>query len=110
MPAPSFMDSGTFNLRDVDNNVLVAKVHVETAEADVAGGRSFVMHWAIAKANAVDNGWGIWSKPTLQANKSWKWEPTTETLAQFLTWMHDGNRKPKLRYMVQSTREQDGVP
>ncbi len=110
MPVPSFSDTGTFNIRDVDNDVLVAKVHVETAAADVAGGCTFVIHWAIAKSSTGDTGWGVWSKPTMGSNKSWRWEPSNESLSDFVTWVHTTTRKPNLRYVVQSVREQGGIP
>lgn len=110
MPIPFSSDAGTFNIRDLDTNLLVAKVHVEAAAADAAGGRGFVVHWAMVKASTGDAGWGVWAKPTQNNNKQWKWEGTGETLAQFLTWMHLSTRKGNLRYMFQGSRELDVIP
>lgn len=110
MPVPSFVDTGGWNIRDIDTNKLVAKVHVEEAAIDAAGGRTFVIHWGIAKSNTGDSGWGVWTKPTQNGNKSWRWEPTGESLQQFMDWMHLGTRKGALRYLVQGSREVDIIP
>jgi hypothetical protein len=105
MPVNTFMDSGTWNIKDVDSGNLVAKVHVEIAATDVAGGRSYIVHWALVKSAISDAGWGVYVKPA--NNKQWKWETTNETLANFVAWTNDANRKPNLRYVIQGTREQD---
>lgn len=103
----TFADSGTWNIKDLDTGNFVAKVHVELAATDVAGGRSYVIHWALVKNAIADQGWGIYSKPG--NNRQWKWESTAETLANFVSWVSDQNRKPNLRYVVQGTREQDAL-
>ncbi|MDP2305170.1 MAG: hypothetical protein Q8P18_04005 [Pseudomonadota bacterium] len=110
MANPSFNDPGTFNIRDLDTGLLVAKLHVEVPAADVAGGRGYLMHWAMVKASTGDAGWGVWARPTQGNNKQWQWEGTGETFAQFLTWMHLSTRKGNLRYLVQGAREQDIIP
>ena len=107
MPVNTYLDSGTWNIKDVDTGNLVAKVHVEPAATDAAGGRSYIIHWALVKSTISDSGWGVYSKPT--NNKQWKWESTGETLANFVAWTNDSNRKPNLRYVVQGTREQDAL-
>ncbi|MES2643728.1 MAG: hypothetical protein V4850_29850 [Myxococcota bacterium] len=108
MPNPSYTDPGTYNLRDLDTGLLVAKVHVEMSAADVAGGRGFIVHWAILKS--ASGGWGAWVKATQQVPKSFKWEGTGETLQQFLGWMHAPERKDNIRYMFQGTREVENIP
>ena len=110
MNVPSFLDPGTYNLRDLDTDLIVAKVNVEAGGADIAGGRGYLVHWAIIKTSTGESGFGVCAKPTVQNNKSWKWEGTNETLAQFATWMHESSRKSKIRYLMQGCREQDGVP
>lgn len=107
---PSLCDGGTFNIRDIDTNLLVAKVHVEPPAAEAAGGRGYVMHWALVKSPTGDSGWGVWARPTQLVAKPLKWEGTGETLTQFLTWMHLSTRKEHLRYLFQGTRELDIIP
>lgn len=107
---PSFIDNGTYNLRDLGTNVLVGKVHVEPSAADAAGGRGYIMHYALLKVDPSEAGWGIYVKPTQNIQKSYRWEGTGETLAQFLNWMGDATRKSKIRYTVTGMREQDVVP
>ena len=107
---PAFMETGTFNLRDLDTDLIVGKVHVEPGASDAAGGRGFVVHWAIIKVSTGETGFGVWSKPTKTNNKRWKWEGSDETLTDFLNWMQDSSRKAKIRYLIQGCREQDGVP
>lgn len=110
MPAPSFLDQGTYNLKDIDTGLFVGKVHVEAPAADLVGGRGHVMHWALVKSPTGESGWGVWVKPTQQLPKQVKFEGTGETLAQFIGWMHAPDRKGDIRYLFQGTREIDFIP
>lgn len=104
----SFWDNGTYNVKDIDTGNFVGKVHVENAATDIAGGRGYVVHYALVKSNP-ESGWGVYAKPTQQGNKSFKYEPTGESLAQFLAWVNDTGRKPNLRYIFQGVREKDAL-
>lgn len=105
---PSFADNGTYNLRDLESDVLVGKVHVEVAADDVAGGRGYIIHWALAKSSTGISGWGTYSKPTQSNNRSLKWEGSGESLTTFLNWV--ASNKNNLRYVMSGMREQDVVP
>lgn len=108
MSNPSFSDPGTYNLRDVAANVLVGKIHVEVAATDLAGGRAYILHQALVKSSTGDPGWGVYARPTQQANKTFQWEPTGETLAAFAGWV--ASKKTFLRYVSMGTHELDVVP
>lgn len=106
---PSFIDEGSWNLRDTTLNKLVAKVHVETPQGDVGGGRTYVIHTALVKSAIGDSGWDVYTKPTASNNRQFKWEATNETFAQFQAWVNDNTRKSSLRYVHQGIREQDSL-
>lgn len=108
MSNPSFTDPGTYNLRDVDTGLLVAKIHVEAAATDVAGGRAYIVHYALVKSSLGESGWGVYARPTQQTNKNFRWEGTGETLATFVTWLT--TRKVNIRYVSAGHRELDAVP
>jgi hypothetical protein len=107
LPNPSFSDPGTYNLRDEGTNTLVGKIHVEAAATDVAGGRAYIIHYALVKSSTGDAGWGVYARPTQGANKGFTWEPTGETLTQFTSWVT--TKKTFLRYISMGSREQDAV-